>query len=197
MAIKLVFDTVEDFKQIFNFFNMIEEDGTGMISEVTIPETEHTVCLDDFADEKGVVDYDDLPVHLQEEVKVEPAFDLGKVLNYGDYHYKFHKAYFKTPKGHKPILISGSEALQIIPLIQQGYSYSEIYHMMLKDYGGFTHDDAKPHTIKTFIKRYEDMQLNHGLTHYCNNELVNMNPLDFIKLPALDDDIVEVEDLWH
>ena len=198
MAIKLVFDTVEDFKKIFNFFQILEEDSNNLINETTTPEiVEPTVSLDDFVDDKGTIDYDDLPVYLQEEVRQQPSVDLGKVLNHGKYHYKFHKAYFKTPTGHKPILISGSEALQIIPLIQQGYNYHEIYNKMLNDYGGFTHDEAIPHTIKTFIKRYDEMELNHGLTLYCNNELVNENPLDFVKLPELDDELLEAEDLWH
>ena len=184
MAIKLVFDTVEDFKKIFNFFNIMEEDSNNLINETINPEiVEPVVSLDDFVEE------------TPEEHK--PRMDLGKVLNHGKYHYKFHKAYFKTPTGHKPILISGSEALQIIPLIQQGYNYHEIYNKMLNDYGGFTHDEAIPHTIKTFIKRYDEMELNHGLTLYCNNELVNENPLDFVKLPELDDELLEAEDLWH
>ena len=207
MAIKLVFDNVEDFKELFNFFNILEEDGTGMIDETIVPldpVDDAVLSLDDFADEKGVVDYDDLPPQLQEEVMLQPSIDFEKVIHYGKYRYDLYGMYFKTRKGKSGrILITGAEALQIIPMIQEGLSDKQIYNKMLNEYGGFMHDKGTMHntatlsTITTFRKRYDAMELNNAIGFYCNNSRVNQNPLDYVKFPDLDDASVECEDLWH
>lgn len=205
MAIRLEFDTVEEFNKIFNFFSILEEDAENLIDEVEVLDDDACeLSLDDFADEKGVVDFDDLPPHLQEEVQIAPSIDFEKVLNHGKYRYDNKKCYFKTRKGKSGrILIAGNEALTIIPMIQEGWSDRKIYQTMMSEYGGFLHDKgtlkgtATISTVHTFRRRYNEMELNNAIRFYCNNSLVDENPLEYVKFPNLTDEEVEVEDLWQ
>ena len=192
MAIKLVFDNVEDFKELFNFFSIVEGDSVNVIDQA--------------GKEDDGLPYDVKPVisMFEEEpiMTVSPNFE--KILNYGKYRYDINRCYFKTQKGKSGrILITGNEALTIIPLIEQGLSDKQIYSKMINEYNGFYHDNgtfkntATVSTVRTFRERYEAMELNKAITFYCNNSRVNEDPLDYVKFPVLQEDDVEVEDLWH
>lgn len=203
MAVKVIFDTVEDFKQIFSLIKNkeIQElviEGEGDEDALDI------VCLDDFIGEIPTVDYEELPRSLQEEIRIEPTIDFEKVLDYGKYRYDLNHCYFKTKRGKSGrLLLTGSEALVIIPMIQKGMSDKQIFNIMMREHNGFYHDKGTMHntttvsTIRSFRKRYEAMELNKAITFYCNNSRVNENPLLYVKFPELDDKDCEVEDSWQ
>lgn len=185
MTIKIEFDDVNELKEfIVTFFPTNEdvEESIESFEEIKMP----------------------VEIEVPKDPLIDPVIDFEKVLHYGKYRYDIGGCYFKTKKGKSGrILITGNEALQIIPLIQQGKSDREIFNIMLREHNGFFHDKGTIHntatlsTITTFRKRYDSMELNNAIRFYCNNSRVLENPLDYVKLPVFDESELEVEDLWH
>ena len=183
MTIKIEFDDVNELKEFIATFFPTE------VEEVDVPLEEIQTPVE---------------IEVPKDPVISPVIDFEKVFHYGKYRYDIGGCYFKTKKGKSGrILITGSEALQIIPLIQQGKSDKEIFDIMMSEHNGFFHDKGTMHntatisTITTFRKRYDAMELNNAIRFYCNNSRVLENPLDYVKLPAFDERELEVEDLWH
>lgn len=193
MTIKLVFDNVGELKELLNqLLQDNEEAGAGIIS---IPK-------DPLADENVETKQIHLMFEDEPVITVTPNFE--KILNYGKYRYDINKCYFKTQQGRSGrILITGNEALTIIPMIQEGMTDKQIYNAMIQEHNGFLHDKgtlkgtATINTIGTFRRMYNQMELNNALRFYCNNSRVKENAMEYVKFPALDEDDLEVEDLWH
>ena len=206
MAIKLVFDNVYELKELLGQLLKDDDARTGIISIPNVPADDPLNEDDDLGDAdyldaisvKPVTSmFNDEPI-----ITVSPNFE--KILHYGRYKYDINKCYFKTDKGKSGrILITGNEALTIIPYLQEGKTDKQIFHLMKDIHNGFYHDKGTMHntttvsTIRSFRKRYEDMELNNAIRFYCNNSRVKENPLDYVKFPTLDEDDIECEDLWH
>lgn len=164
MAIKLQFDTLaelEDFAYVFHK-NLEERSPVDFDSE----NIEHF--------EAGT-DSDSAPI--EDDVELD-FVDSPRIPYEESYKYDFYKCYFKTPKGRGGrILIAGSEALEIIPLIKQGKGARTIWNNI----GDFYHDEVTLHTLQTFIKRYNEGKLDKALSFYCCNSHVSENPKDYVK----------------
>lgn len=162
--IRIEFDTLaelEDFAQIIRNNPPIE---VGVDDELRVElsapiESEETVEME--------ADQESIPI----------VFDVGEIPYSQRYKYDFYKCYFKTPKGRSGrLLLTGSEALDIIPLIQRGMGARRIWNHMQE----FYHDEVTLSTLKSFIKRYKEGKLNDALTMYCENWRVNEDPSEYI-----------------
>ena len=167
MSIKIEFDSLEeleDFAKIIGnnplFESPVEaENDVKIEAEVSAPiEAEETVEMDTDEESDSLVDVGELPYNER-------------------YKYDFYKCYLKTPKGRSGrLLLTGSEALDIIPLIQRGMGARRIWNHMQE----FYHDEVTLSTLKSFIKRYKEGKLNDALTMYCENWRVNEDPSEYI-----------------
>lgn len=162
MAIKIEFDTMEELEYFASVFHQ------------NINQKNETLAIDSVDEQVEAEIVVEEPASTEETVtSVAPVIPYDEV-----YRYDFYKCYFKTPKGRGGrILITGSEALEIIPLIKQGKGARSIWNQI----GDFYHDEVTLSTLNTFKKRYNEGKLDTALTMYCQNWRVQANPLEYVK----------------
>lgn len=164
--IKIEFDSISDFLEFSRY--LLEPVKEEADLEVETVDTQYTTDADD--------DFED-QVEDDEDLSVDPLLEVVEVPYLQRYKYDFYKCYFKTPKGRKRILLTGSEALDIIPLIKEGKGARSIWNHMQ---GDFYHEEVTLTTLKTFIRRYKQGKLNDAIKMYCENWRVREDPYDFL-----------------
>ena len=170
--IRIEFDTLaelEDFAKIIGnnplFESPFGESPVEAEDEAEIVETHSTIGAE-------------VEVEIEDsKLDLDSIFESPKIPYNQRYRYDLYRMYFKTPKARGGrILLTGSEALDIVPLIQQGKGARSIWNAI----GEFEHDEVTLSTLETFIRRYKEGRLDDALTFYCNNSRVNEDPSKYV-----------------